>query len=43
MPRNVDRNLPQHEGNYGRDDLETDPGQDTHLPSNQSISDIGLN
>ena len=39
MPRNVDRNPPQHRNDHSREYLETDPGQDTHLPSNQSASD----
>ena len=39
MPRNVDRNPPQHGDDHGRHDLDTDPEQDTQIPLNQSVSD----
>ena len=39
MPRNVDRNPPQHWNDHCRNNLDTDPEQDTRIPLNQSVSD----
>ena len=39
MPRHVDRNPPQHGNYHGRNNLNTDPEQDTQILLNQSVSD----
>ena len=39
MPRKSDRNTFQHGEDHGRNDMGTEPEQDTQMPLNQSVSD----